>query len=78
MRPFRLSCVPVNRSGIITPRFFIFLVFKIISPGDLANEGSSEIDILELIKELIGESEKNMRKSTKPTLLILCVAEKQE
>ena len=34
-------------------------VFKIISPNDLANEGSDEIDILELIRELLGESKYN-------------------
>ncbi len=34
-------------------------MFKIISPNDLASQNSAEIDILELIKELLGESKYN-------------------
>ncbi len=34
-------------------------VFKILSPDDIASEDSNEFDILELIKELVGESKYN-------------------
>ena len=34
-------------------------VFKILSPGDIASEEAGDIDILELIKELVGESKYN-------------------
>ena len=33
--------------------------FKILSPNDIASEKSGEVDILELIKELVGESKYN-------------------
>ena len=36
-----------------------FFAFKIMSPNDIASEKSDEIDILELIKELVGESKYN-------------------
>ena len=34
-------------------------VFKILSPGDIASQEAGDIDVLELIKELVGESKYN-------------------
>ena len=39
--------------------FSPIFVFKILSPDDIASEDSNEFDILELIKELVGESKYN-------------------
>ena len=39
--------------------FSSIFVFKIMSPGDISSEQSNVIDILELIKELVGESQYN-------------------
>jgi len=39
--------------------FSPIFVFKILSPDDIASEDSNEINVLELIKELVGESKYN-------------------